>query len=60
MDALLLRKLSTGEANSTFDTVHLFFKRLARNILIIDCSYLSGGLKGKSYEAARYHGNGWD
>lgn len=32
MDALHLRKLSAGEANSSFDHVHLFFKILTRNI----------------------------
>lgn len=32
MDALHLRKLFTGEAHSSFDTVHLFLKRLIRNI----------------------------
>lgn len=30
MDALHLRKLSIGEVNSSFDTVHLFVKRLTR------------------------------
>lgn len=60
MDTLHLRKLSTGEANSSFDTIHLFFKRLTRNIWIINPSYLSWGLKGRSYEAIRYHGNDWD
>lgn len=32
MDTLHLRKLSTGEPNSSFDTVHLFLKRLIRNV----------------------------
>lgn len=32
MDTLHLRILSTGEANSSFDTIPLFLERLVRNI----------------------------